>query len=271
MSEEGYFRHAEAVMGTVVSFLLAEDGLAFTEVLAATEKAAAELHRLDQIFSLWREDSPMWRLRAGSLAAEELPPEIPAVLALCAEVREETGGNFDPWALPGGLDPTGLVKGWAIERVGALLQGAGIPAGIVNGGGDMTAFGRPTGGTAWQVGIQHPWRRERLACVVGLAPGQSLATSGRYERGEHLFTPLPAAGSVRTASVSVVGPSLARSDAYATALSVAAAPASLAKMLPAGYESYIVFEDGAEEATTGFPFADPPPDGDDNRGTPLHP
>ncbi len=263
MSQGGYFRHAEAVMGTVVSFLLGEDGLPFEKVLSATEAAAAELHRLDEIFSLYREESPMTRYRDGSLAEEELPSEIPVVLALCRQVREETADYFDPWALPGGLDPSGLVKGWAVERAGALLEAAGIAAGLVNGRGDMIAFGRPLGEKRWRVGIRHPWREEGLACVVELEPGSSLATSGRYERGEHLVNPRPGSPARRTASASVVGPSLARADAYATALSVAREPLRLSGMLPTGYESYLVFEDGAEEATRGFPFSSSASDGDD--------
>ena len=33
-----------------------------------------------------------------------------------AQARDASGGWFDPWAMPGGYDPTGLVKGWAVHN-----------------------------------------------------------------------------------------------------------------------------------------------------------
>ena len=52
----------------------------------------------------------------GEIGLEEAPPEVAEVLELCRRAREASDGWFDPWAMPGGVDPTGLVKGWAVER-----------------------------------------------------------------------------------------------------------------------------------------------------------
>ncbi len=129
--------HVEHVMGTAVSLHLrvrsdarAERSSTSTESDGLAdhllERACAELHRADALFSTWRPESPMSRVRCGSLAVSTAPREIRQVLDLCADVRRLTGGWFDPWAMPGGVDPTGLVKGWAVERAARSLTEAQI-------------------------------------------------------------------------------------------------------------------------------------------------
>ncbi len=251
-------RH-EPVMGTVVSFRIDHDDVDTAGLEEALDEAVAELHRLDRIFSTWKPESPLSRWRRGELLLGELPPEVPEVLARCSEARTTTAGYFDPWSMPGGVDPTGLVKGWAIERAASLLPRDEVLGTLVNGGGDITASGSEEGRRPWRVGIRHPWRPEALACVVELAGGRAIATSGRYERGEHLVDPHATATGpgrgARVVSASVVGPSLAMADAYATALAVAGEDQGpLCGVLAAGYEVYRVFDEGREEASDGFPF-----------------
>ena len=41
-------------------------------------------------------------------------------------MRAVTDGWFDAWAGPGGFDPGGLIKGWAIDRAAARLRAAGV-------------------------------------------------------------------------------------------------------------------------------------------------
>jgi len=254
-------RHNEPVMGTVVSYLVDPGPLSDDEVSSAMAESTAELHRLDGIFSTWVPDSPMSRYRLGELDAEELPPEIPVVLELCASVKQMSRGWFDPWAMPGGVDPTGLVKGWAVEKATAILVRAGVAGALVNGGGDVATFGSCAGDGRWRIGIQHPWRVDALACVVEVAGGRAVATSGRYERGEHLIDPFAAAlqhraTGARAVSATVSGPELAVADALATALMVAGSDALTLVAALRGYSAYRILEDGTEEATAGFPFAD---------------
>jgi thiamine biosynthesis lipoprotein len=73
--------------------------------------------------------------------------------------------------MPGGFDPTGLVKGWATERALAELRGAGLAGALINGGGDVAVFGSPADGQRWRVGIRHPWRADALACVIEVGQG----------------------------------------------------------------------------------------------------
>src|ERR1039457_6085063 len=101
-----------------------------------------------------------------------MPSAVAEVLDLCENARRVSGGWFDPWAMPAGVDPTGLVKGWAVERALAVLQEAGMEAAMVNGGGDIAVFGAPARGQAWRVGIRHPWRAGALGAILGGPAGR---------------------------------------------------------------------------------------------------
>jgi FAD:protein FMN transferase len=246
--------HAEAVMGTVVSFTFDCGTMPEQDALRAVGDACRSLHHLDDVFSTWKPESPMSRLRRGELALFESPPEIPLVLELCAEARRLSGGWFDPWAMPGGVDPTGLVKGWALEQASEVLRRAGVPAALVNGGGDLVAHGKPPSSEPWRIGIRHPWDASALACVVEL--DRAMATSGCYERGPHLLDPRTGQPTSAIASATVCGPSLALADAFATALAVGGEDVlALLSALP-GYDAYLIRDDAAEMATATMAFAE---------------
>lgn len=172
--------HVEQVMGTVFSFHVESGDCRPEDARAAVDSACTRLHDLDEIFSTWKPLSPMSLLRVGRLALGETPPEMSEVLDLCREAKELSQGWFDPWAMPGGLDPTGLVKGWAAEQALAVLERAGVAAAMVNGGGDIALLGLPGEAPTWRIGVRHPWRAEALACV--LETDRAVATSGCYER-----------------------------------------------------------------------------------------
>ena len=67
----------------------------------------------------------------------------------------------------------------------------------------------------WRVGIQHPLERYRIAAVVE-ARDLAFATSGTYERGEHVIDPHTRRTPGGVLSVTITGPDLATADAYAT-------------------------------------------------------
>jgi thiamine biosynthesis lipoprotein len=154
--------------------------------------------------------------------------------------------------MPGGVDPTGLVKGWAVDRALAVLRDEGITGALVNGGGDVAAFGSPAPGERWRVGIRHPWRADALAAIVAVTG--AVATSGSYERGPHLIDPATGRPSHRAASATVTGPRLALADALATAVAVGGDEALAAVARLAGYEGYLIRPDGSETATGGIAF-----------------
>ncbi len=244
--------HTEDVMGTIVSFTVVPGDLPATAARAAVGDACRVLHRADEVFSTWKPDSPVSRLRRGEATLSMMPAEVAEVLALCEQARTASRGWFDPWAMPGGVDPAGLVKGWAVERAAAVLRQAGAAAALVNGGGDLAAFGTPGPGQRWRVGIQHPWRKDALAGIVELRA--AIATSAAYERGPHLLDPATGRPATGVASATVTGPSLALADALATAVAVGADDALDAVGALDGYEGYLIRTDGTEADTGGIEF-----------------
>lgn len=242
--------HVEHVMGTVVSFSVRPGPLAPLAVSEVLVASCAPLHRADELFSTWATNSPINRLRRGELSVADCPEEFAEVIRLCSGARDGSGGWFDPWAMPGGFDPTGLVKGWAVERSLAVLVEGGVGAAMVNAGGDIATWGRPRPEEQWRVGIRHPWRKQGLACII--AVDASVATSGTYERGLHLFDPHTHEPGIRAASATVTGPSLALADAYATALAVGGDEAFDLIDGIDGYAVYLIRPDGSERLGKGI-------------------
>jgi thiamine biosynthesis lipoprotein len=240
-------------MGTVVSFAVHGGMLAEPEVRAAVEEACRLLHRHDETFSTWKPQSPMSRLRRGEISLAEAPSEVAEVLGLCEQARRLSGGWFNPWAMPGGVDPTGLVKGWAVEKALEVLRAAGVEAALLNGGGDLVGIGLPRAAQSWRVGIRHPWDTGALACIVEL--DGAIATSGSYERGPHLLDPHSGRLTVAAASATVTGPSLGMADALATALAVGGDEVLARIGAIEGYEGYLIRLDGGEAATDAMAFA----------------
>src|SRR5580700_1783337 len=175
-------------MGTVVTIdLYTTDGEAGDRIDGQLTTARELLHQADAIFSTWHHDSPVSRLRRGEITAAQAPAEVSEVLAECAVARETSGGWFDPWAMPGGVDPTGFVKGWAAQRALDELRSEGASSAMVNAAGDIASFGCQESGERFRIGIVEPKSPQTLAFVVELR--DAIATSGTYERGLHLVDP----------------------------------------------------------------------------------
>jgi thiamine biosynthesis lipoprotein len=193
---------------------------------AVGDEVFAWFRRVDDLFSTWRPDSEVSRLGRGELSVAQTSPEVRAVLDLCEEVRSASGGAFDirfaaDLRVPrrdgwGPVDPSGLVKGWALQRAAGRLRAQGISDFCVNAGGDVITAGQPEPAQPWRIGIQHPWRRDKLAAVVGVSD-LGVATSGRYERGDHIVDPRSGHPATGLQSVTVVADDLALADGYATA------------------------------------------------------
>jgi thiamine biosynthesis lipoprotein len=204
-------------MGTVFSFDVrgGEPGA----VKAALEEAVAGLHRVDAVFSTYREDSQISRLARGDLTVEDCDPEVAEVLELGAEAERLSDGWFS-LRYEGRLDPTGIVKGWAVERAARALAAAGATGVSLNGGGDVQLLGTPEPNRPWRVGVADPLRPGGLAAVVSAAGASELAvaTSGTAERGAHIVDPRTGRSAVTDlVAVTVVAPSVTWADCWATA------------------------------------------------------
>jgi thiamine biosynthesis lipoprotein len=176
------------------------------------------LRQVDLRFSTYKPESEVSRLSRGELSEGDYSPELHQVLELCEEVRQTSDGYFDIRAhrSEGGPDPSGLVKGWSLEGAGRILEAAGARNFCINGGGDIVVRGEAGPATPWRIGIRHPLQADKVATVVSVRDG-AIATSGAYERGEHVRDPFTGKAPAGVLSVTIVGPSLTYADAYATA------------------------------------------------------
>ena len=175
------------------------------------------------------------------------------MLGRCEELCDETGGYFDVRAgASRQLDPSGLVKGWSVDGAAAILAAAGATSYAVNAGGDIRLRGGALPEDVWRVGIQHPLERDRVAATVETRD-LAVATSGAYERGEHVIDPHTGRPPAGVLSVTITGPDLATADAYATsAFAMGPRGAQWTAGLP-GYEAMTILADGRVLFTQGFP------------------
>jgi thiamine biosynthesis lipoprotein len=240
----------EHLMGTVVSIDIrgAGDGV---DVAAPLDEAIALLHDVDARFSTYRADSEIQRLDRGDLDLADASPDVRRVLARCAQLRDETGGFFYARAA-GRLDPSAFVKGWAAQQAADLLLFAGLTDFCVSAGGDLVVRGGALPERAWRVGIQHPDDRGAVAAAIEVSD-LAVATSGTYERGEHLLDPRDAGAPTGVVSVTVIGPDLGTADAYSTAAFAMGLDGPAWTAGVAGYEAMTILDDGTVLCTRGFP------------------
>ena len=206
-------RRVGFVMGTAFSLDLRDHAVP----PEAIDRAFDWLADVDARFSAHRADSEISRLADGRMSLVDASPDVREVLDLCEAIRVDSDGAFDAGRHrpDGALDPTGLVKGWAIQRAAGLLEAAGARNFCLNGGGDVVVRGTHDG-RPWRVGVRHPLDPAAVALVLGVTDG-AVATSGAYERGAHIVDPRSGRPATALLSATVVGPDLTLADPYATA------------------------------------------------------
>ena len=229
----------QQIMGMPISIHLRGKDVDSPMVAHVVEDAFDLLRETDRLFSTYRDDSEVSRIRRGELDPAHADDLVQQVIALCRQASELTKGSFtdhlpdDQGVLR--FDPTGLVKGWAADRAANRLADLSGLEFCLNAGGDVVVggtepqpetavdgeSGQSNGGSgaAWRVGIEDPRDRSRVAQVVELHHG-GVATSGTAARGAHLYDPNAQTFVDRGGSVTVVGPSLMWADVWATALYV---------------------------------------------------
>jgi thiamine biosynthesis lipoprotein len=217
---------------------------------ADVEPAFDWLREADAIFSTYRDDSDISRLDRGELALADCRPEVDEVLTRCMRLNRATRGAFS--VRPAGrLDPSGLVKGWAVAGAAQRLAAAGAERFCINAGGDVVARGRPGPDRRWRIGIRHPEALERLAAVVAVED-LAVATSGEYEQPGHILDPRTGRPPTGLLSVTVVGPDLGEADAYATAAFAMGAEGPAWTATLAGYDAMCITSDRRVLETPGF-------------------
>jgi FAD:protein FMN transferase len=241
----------EQVMGMPIIVDVRDEG----DADVVLDELFAWLEFVDTTFSTYKEDSEISRLNRGALDLAEAHRDVREVLARCECISAETNGYFDirAAASPGTIDPSGLVKGWSIDRAAAILDAAGFDNYAINAGGDMILQGGALPDSVWRVGIQHPRVLDKIAAVV-TASNLAVATSGAYARGDHVLDPHTGRAPSTVLSVTITGPSLTTADAYATAAFAMDADGPEWTRGLQGYEAMTILGDGQMLFTPGFPL-----------------
>ena len=206
---------------------------------------------VDEKFSTYKPDSEISRINRGELAPEEFSADMKEVFQKAARTKAQTHGFFDIVTPQGDVDPSGLVKGWAIQKAAELLRQQGASDFFIDAGGDIQAS-RPEAAVAWSLGIRHPAEAGRVVKVLAIR-NEGVATSGNYLRGRHIDNPRagrPAPDGV--VSLTVIGPDIYEADRFATAaFAMGREGINFLERQP-GLEGYLIDSSGRAVQTSGF-------------------
>lgn len=213
----------------------------------------AYFHAIDEKFSTYKDTSEISKLNRGVLAAHETSEEMQTVLRLCAETKKQTNGSFDIMRPDGTIDPSGLVKGWAIRNAAALIASKGFKNYFIDAGGDIQMSGVNAEGKPWKIGIRDPFNPTEKVVKVIATSDRGVATSGIYARGQHIYDPLdPDRPLTDIVSLTVIGPDVYEADRFATAaFAMGKRGIEMIEHLD-GFEGYQIDRNGIATMTSGF-------------------
>ena len=176
------------------------------------------LKKVEEKFSPFLPDSLVSRHNdIGEVLQEDFfDLEYQEVYSRSIFVKEETKGLFNPF-FEGKYNPTGFVKGWAIETafmkyIKPLIDNNIIEAGAINGAGDMQVGTSLDSDFSWEIGIENPEDRKKIIARYSIKNG-AIATSGISKKGQHIKSK----NKIEHIQVTVVGTYLSDVDVLATA------------------------------------------------------
>ena len=207
---------------------------------------------IDRRFSTYRTDSEISAINRGDLPIRDWSAEMMEVMALAAQTKSQTDGYFDIRKPDGSLDPSGIVKGWAIRNAAGIVRQAGVGDFFIEAGGDIQSCGRNASGLDWSVGIRNPFNAEEIIKIV-YPRGHGVATSGTYVRGQHIYNPLGAGDPItEIVSLTVIGSDVLEADRFATAAFAMGREGIFFLEQAPGLEGYVVDSNSRATPTSGF-------------------
>ena len=203
------------VWGTEIFIDASSSKIDESEIERVISGVEAFFFDVDDELSTFKETSSVTKLRQNKMKIEDAPEMVQEVWRGCLKAKELSFGSFDPWAVEGGFDPSGFVKGWAAEKAADMLVAAGCDQVQVNAAGDIALRGNEP----WKIGIVNPDNRSEIVQVFEIT-NENIATSGHYEKGAHIKDPHTGIIAIGAKSGTVIGPDGGICDALATALMV---------------------------------------------------
>ncbi len=206
---------------------------------------------IDAKFSTYRDDSEISRINRNELNPEQASEDMQGILALAEQTRIESNGYFDI-RHDDTLDPSGVVKGWAIYQAAEILRANGAENFYIEAGGDIQMAGRNAAGENWRVGIRSPFHPDQIVKALSLTD-HGIATSGSYVRGPHIYNPLDDEDPLdEIVSITVIGPDICEADRFATAaFAMGRRGISFIERLP-DFEGYMIDAEARATYTSGL-------------------
>jgi thiamine biosynthesis lipoprotein len=242
-------KDARLIMGMPVVVDVADDAA----TSGTLEQVFSYLTYVDETFSTHKTTSEINRINRGEIAEADYSRDMREIFALAEKTKHETSGFFDIRTPEGTLDPSGVVKGWAILNAARILKGHPFENFYIDVGGDVQAEGKSESGGPWKIGIRDPFGGRDTIVKVVYVSGKGIATSGTYIRGQHIYDPRTGSAPANDiVSLTVVGPDVCEADRFATAAFVMGAQGiHFIEQLP-GFEGYAIDQNGIATMTSGF-------------------
>lgn len=232
-------------MSMPVTVNIAEKNVNLKDIL----EVFSYLKKIDQKFSTFKKTSEISKINNGRLKKKDFSPLMKKILSLCEKTKKETNGYFEI-NINGKLDPSGIVKGFAINESAKLLRKKGYKNFYVEIAGDVEVVGKSFE-EPWNVGIQNPFDKSKIVKKLEIS-NKGIATSGNYAKGEHIINPKNKKTADEIASITVIGPNIYEADRFATAAFAMGEKGIEFISFLKGFEGYMIKKDKTAVFTVDF-------------------
>lgn len=222
---------------------------------SAFDQTFAYFEEVEKKFSVFKSDSEITRINNGELTDSEFSPEMREILLAAEDTKIHTDGYFNIVTVSGKINPSGIVKGWAIHNAAKLLKAKGFRNFYIDAGGDIQAEGLNSRGECWSVGIRNPFSNDPSQAIIKALriSNGGVATSGNYLRGNHIYNPRQRDNILdEIVSLTVIGPNIYEADRFATAAFAMGKMGIRFIENLRGFEGYMVDKNGLATLTSGF-------------------
>ena len=239
-------KKVEIVMGMPVTVEIT--GKESPKMKKDIEKVFDYFRWVDEKYSPFKETSEVGKLNRE----EKVGAEMKEILRQAQDLKDATGGYFDVVRPDGKIDPSGIVKGWAIKNAADILRKLGYKRFYVDAGGDAEISVGNRSVDTWKWGIRNPFNKNEIVKVLKLG-NCGIATSGTYERGQHIYDPVGGKSEINDiVSMTVIGPDIYEADKFSTpAFAMGRHGIEFVERMK-GFEGYMIDREGIATMTTGF-------------------
>ncbi|USN97100.1 MAG: FAD:protein FMN transferase [Candidatus Nomurabacteria bacterium] len=238
-------KETRIIMGMPVTLMTPHE----TDSDVAFKKVFDFFNQVDKRYSPYIDSSEVSQINRHELTESDYSIEMHEILELAENTKHETDGYFDVWH-DHTFDPSGIVKGWAIQRAASILQSFSDDF-YIEAGGDIQVSGNNDKQQSWRVGIRNPFNRHENISIISLG-NHAVATSGSAIRGQHIYDPISGNPPTDIVSLSVIAPRIIDADRMATAaFAMGSRGIEFIEKLK-GYEGYMVSANKNVTMTNGW-------------------